>query len=97
MLSSSDAGLARGAGARFGATGRAVVGCDVLRRRLVRLGAARRRAACGTLRFIERFALRLADRFAVFLADVFLVDALRDFAAVFAVFRRFLAMRAPFS
>jgi hypothetical protein len=27
--------------------------------------------------------------------DIFLLEALRDFAAVFAVFRRFLAMRAP--
>ena len=95
MLSSSDAGSARAAGARF-ATGRAVVGCGVLRRWGVRLGAARRRAACGTLRFVERFALRLADRFAVFLVDAFLLDALRDFAAVFAIFLRFLAMRAPF-
>ena len=95
MLLSSDAGSGRGAGARFGATGRVVLGCGVLRRRMV--GAARRRAACGTLRFVERFALRLADRFAVFFVDAFLLDALRDFAAVFAIFRRFLAMRAPFS
>jgi hypothetical protein len=91
-------------GARRGATERGVLGC-VLRRRTLRLGVARRRAGCATLRVVDpfalrladRFALRLADRFAVFLVDIFLLDALRDFAAVFAIFRRFLAMPAPFS
>jgi hypothetical protein len=39
--------------------------------------------------------LRLADRFAVFLFDAFLLEPLRDFAADFPAFRRFLAMRAP--
>ena len=97
MLVSRDAGSARAAaGARRGATARGVIGSGVLLRRVTRLGAARRRAACGTLRFVERFALLLADRFAVFLVDAFLLDALRDFAAVFAILRRFLAMRAPF-
>ena len=98
MFSPADAGSGRAvSGARRGATGRGVLRFGVLPRRMVRLDAARRFAACGTLRFVERFALRLADRFAVYLVDVFLLDALRDFAAVFAVFRRFLAMRAPFS
>ncbi len=104
MLSSSDAGSARAVdGARRGVTGRGVLG--VLRRRTLRLGVARRRAVCAPLRVVDpfaprlagRFALRLADRFAVFLVDIFLLDALRDFAAVFAIFRRFLAMPAPFS
>jgi Lipid A 3-O-deacylase (PagL) len=63
------------------------VGADGARR-----GAVRRRAA----RFgAVRFALRLADRFADFFFDDCLLEALRDFAAVFAAFRRFLAMRAP--
>jgi hypothetical protein len=106
MLSSSDAGSARAAaGARRGAAGRGVLGFGVLPRRWVRLDAARRFAACGTLRFVDRFTLRLADPFALRLAErcavfpvaPFLLDVLRDLAAVFAVFRRFLAMRAPFS
>ena len=42
-----------------------------------------------------RLADRFADRFAVFFFDAVLLDAVRDFVAVFAVFRRFLAMRAP--
>jgi hypothetical protein len=95
MFLSSDAGFGSGAaGARRGALGGgADVRGAVLRR--ARLGAARRDAARPVLRFAVRFALRLVDRFAVFFFDAFLLDALRDFAAVFAVFRRFLAMRAP--
>ena len=68
-------------------------GCDFAAG--ARRGAARRGAARRALRLAVRFALRLVDRFAVFLFDAFLLDALRDFAAVFALFRRFLAMRAP--
>ena len=68
---------------------------DVTRSARTRLGAARRGAARRTLRLAIRFALRFVDRFAVFFFDAFLLDGLRDFAAVFAVFRRFLAMRAP--
>ena len=69
-----------------------------------RFGALRRRAAVrvelrrGAARFALRFALRLArlaDRFAVLLRDAVFLEALRDLAAVFAAFRRFLAMRAP--
>lgn len=91
MLFSSDAGCVwAAAGARRGALAR-----GALRRRAARGGAARRGAARRTLRFAVRFALRLADRFTVFFFDAFLLDRLRDFAAVFAVFRRFLAMRAP--
>jgi hypothetical protein len=82
LLLSSEAGFDCGAaGARRGA-----FAAGVLRRRArgaaVRCGAARR-------------TLRLVDRFAVFFFDAFLVDDLRDFAVVFAIFRRFLAMRAP--
>jgi hypothetical protein len=60
-------------------------------------GAVRRGAAlrAGARRGAARRALRLADRFAVFFFDVFLIEPLRDFAAVFADLRRFLAMRAP--
>ena len=51
------------------------------------------------MRFGARFALRLAVRLTVLFRDafrdIFLLDAFRDFVAVFAVFRRFLAMRAP--
>ena len=69
-------------------------GRGALRRAALRRGAARR-----VVRFAIRFTLRLAERFAVFrfdiFLDIFLLEALRDFAAVFAVFRRFLAMRAP--
>ena len=46
-------------------------------------------------RFALPLALRLADRFTVIFRDAVLLEALRDLAAVFAVFRRFLAMRAP--
>ena len=84
MLLSSDAGFGCGDAAGRGA----------LRRR-ARLGAARREAARRTLRLAVRFALRLVDRFAVFFFGAFLLAGLRDFAAVFADFRRFLAMRAP--
>ena len=90
MLLSSDAGFGCAAGAGRGALGR-----GVLRRGAARFAAARRGAARRTLRLAIRFALRLVDRFAVFFFDAFLPDGLRDFAAVFAVFRRFLAMRAP--
>ena len=101
MLLSSDAGLACGAaGARCGARaragaerfalGRGVLARDAARRLTPRLAAARFRPA-GAARFAER----LADRFAVFLFDAVLLDAVRDFVAVFAVLRRFLAMRAP--
>jgi hypothetical protein len=90
MLLSSDADFGSGAaaGARRGALGGAA-GRGAVRRR-ARLGIARR-----TLRLAIFFALRFVDRFAVFFFDAFLLDGLRDFAAVFAVFRRFLAMRAP--
>jgi len=85
MLLSSDAGCAgAAAGARRGA----------VRRRAAR-AAGRRGAARFALRFAVRFMLRLADRLTAFFFDDFLLEALRDFAAVFAVFRRFLAMRAP--
>jgi len=84
MFVSSDEGCAGAAdAARRGA---------LRRRALAR--AARRGAARFALRFIDRFALRLADRFAVFFRDAVLLEALRDLA-VFAIFRRFLAMRAP--
>jgi hypothetical protein len=94
VLLSSDAGFGSAAGARRGAVGADAAGRDAIPRR-TRLGAARRGAARRTLRLAIRFALRLVDRFAVFFFDAFLLDGLRDFAAVFAVFRRFLAMRAP--
>jgi hypothetical protein len=95
MLLSSEAGFGSGAaGARRGALDACAAGRDAVRRR-ARLGSARRDAARRTLRLAIRFALRLVDRFAVFFFDAFLLDGLRDFAAVFAVFRRFLAMRAP--
>jgi Lipid A 3-O-deacylase (PagL) len=85
--SGSRRGTRRGAGA-----------LDALRRR-PRLAAAARFRPAGAARFAVcfavRFTLRLADRFAVFFFDAVLLDALRDFVAVFAVFRRFLAMRAP--
>ena len=82
MLVSGDAGCACGAaGARRGALGRGAL----------RRGAARRGAARRTLRFADRFAVFFFDAF----LDIFLLGALRDFAAVVAVFRRFLAMRAP--
>jgi hypothetical protein len=89
LVSSDDGCAGAAAGALRGARGR-----GALRRFAARRGAARR-----ALRLTVFFALRLADRFAVFFFDVFpdifLLGALRDFAAVFAVFRRFLAMRAP--
>jgi len=69
------------------------------------LGALRRRAAVRVelrrgvarfaLRFVLGFALLLADCFAVIFRDAVFFEALRDWAAVFAAFRRFLAMRAP--
>jgi hypothetical protein len=87
---SSDAGFgSAAAGARRGVLGRGLL-ARALRRRGPALGAARRRP-----RGAARFALRLVDRFAVFFFDAFLLDALRDFAAVLAILRRFLAMRAP--
>ena len=85
MFVSSDAGCGAAAGARRGALRRGAAARVELRR-----GAAR-----FALRFALRFTLRLADRFAVFFPDAVFLEALRDLAAVFAVFRRFLAMRAP--
>jgi len=90
MLVSIGDGCGCGAGARRGALGR-----GARRRGAAGFAAARRGAARRALRLAVRFVLRLADRFTVFFFDAFLLDALRDFAAVFAVFRRFLAMRAP--
>ena len=83
LVSDAGAGCAA-AGARRGALGRGAARF-----------AARRGAALRALRLAVRFALRLADCFTAFFFDIFLLDALRDFAAFFAVFRRFLAMRAP--
>jgi hypothetical protein len=87
-LLSSDAGCGCAAGARR----------NTPRFADTRRGAARR-AVRFAVRFTVRFALRLADRLTLFFRDAFpgffLLDALRDFPAVFAVFRRFLAMRAP--
>ena len=63
-----------------------------VRRRAAR-GAARRALRLGVF-----FALRLGVRLAIvffFVFDGFLLEALRDFAAFFAAFLRFLAMRAP--
>jgi hypothetical protein len=83
MFVSSDAGCA---GAAAGAG-----------RGTLRLGAAAARVELrrGVARFALRFALLLADRFAVIFRDAVFFEALRDLAAVFAAFRRFLAMRAP--
>jgi hypothetical protein len=100
-LLSNDAGFDSGAGSRRGATAG-----DALRRTAGLRAAARftaattgRGAARRAVRFGVRFVLRLAVRLTVFFRDAvrddFLLDALRDFVAVFAVFRRFLAMRAP--
>jgi hypothetical protein len=84
MLLSIDAGCGCAAGAR---------------RSTPRFADTRRGAARRTVRLTIRFALRLADRLTLFVRDAFrdtfLLVALRDFPAVFAVFRRFLAMRAP--
>ena len=67
-----------------------------MRRGAVRRAALRRGDARRALRAAVRLVLRLADRFAIFFFDViFLLEPLRDFAAVFADVRRFLAMRAP--
>ena len=74
--------------------GRGVRTGGAVRRRGPRLAAARRRPP-GTARFAIRFMPRFAGFLAVFFFDAFLLDAVRDFAAVFAVFRLFLAMRAP--
>jgi hypothetical protein len=94
MFLSSDAGSAVVAGARRGAVVRGALARGALRRAAAWRGAARR-----ALRLAVRFVLRLADRFAVFLfdavLDIFLLGALRDLAAFFAIFLRFLAMRAP--
>ena len=76
----------------------------VLRRGVaVRRDAVVRRDACvrrGAARRALRAAVRLTERFPVFFLDAFLLDAfllvvLRGFAVFFAIFRRFLAMRAP--
>ena len=96
MFLSSDPGAAasgsrrgRSAGARR--TGvRAARGGAAARRRGARLEAAPR-----ALRLAIRFELAAVDRFVDLFFDAFLLDDLRDFAAVFVVFRRFLAMRAP--
>jgi hypothetical protein len=89
MLLSSDAGCGCAAGVRR----------STPRFALTRRGAARRTVRFAA-RLTVRFALRLADRLASLFfrdafRDIFLLDAFRDFRAVFAVFRRFLAMRAP--
>jgi hypothetical protein len=66
-----------------------------------RAAAARRGAARRALRFAERLADRFAGRArfvrrdALIFFEPFLLADLRDLAAVFAFFRRFLAMRAP--
>ena len=68
------------------------------RRRVLRRGDALRRADAlrrGDARRALRVAVRLAERFPAFFLDVFLLAVLRDFAVFFAIFRRFLAMRAP--
>jgi len=96
-VSREDACACAVSGSRRG-TRRGARAVDALRRRAGVAAAARFRppgAARFAVRFAGRFMLRLADRFAVFLFDAVLLDALRDFVAVFAVFRRFLAMRAP--
>jgi hypothetical protein len=94
MLFSNDAGCACAAGAGRGVLRRGVLRRGVLRRGAARF-AARRGAARRGLRLAVRFALRVADRLTVFFFDDFL-GALRGVAAdFFAVFRRFLAMRAP--
>jgi hypothetical protein len=93
MFVSSDAGSDVVPAARRGAVVRGALARGALRRAAARRGAARR-----ALRLAVRFTLRFADRFAVFrdaVLDIFLLEALRDLAAVFAVFLRFLAMRAP--
>jgi hypothetical protein len=97
-LLSNDAGFDSGANA-----GRGAIARDALRRGAGRRVAARFTAARGAarraVRLTVRFALRVGVRLTAFFRDaapdIFLLDALRDFAAVFAVFRRFLAMRAP--
>ena len=98
-LLSSDAGfVVVPPDSRRAVAARGVLVRAALRRRGARLGAARRRAG-GMARFaagfMVRLALRLAGLFAVFFLDAFLLDVLRDVVAVFAIFRRFLAMRAP--
>ena len=60
-----------------------------------RRGAVRRRAARGAARFADPLRAALGRSLAAIFFDDFLLEALRDFAAVFAAFRRFLAMRAP--
>src|SRR5688572_8793092 len=95
MFLSSDPGAAtsgsrRGLSAARRTAGRAARGGAAARRRGERLAAAPR-----ALRLAIRFELRAVDRFVDLFFDAFLLDDLRDFAAVFVVFRRFLAMRAP--
>jgi len=90
MFVSSDAGCAAtAAGAGRGALRRGAAARVELRRGVARFAL---RFALG---FALRFALLLADRFAVIFRDAVFFEALRDLAAVFAAFRRFLAMRAP--
>jgi hypothetical protein len=86
MFVSSDAGRA---GAAAGA-GRGALRVGAAPRVELRRGVAR-----FALRFMLRFALLLADRCAVIFRDAVFFEALRDVTAVFAAFRRFLAMRAP--
>jgi hypothetical protein len=93
-LVSSEAGSDVVVAARRGAVRRGAL-AGAVRRGALRRAAARRGAARRALRFAVRLTLRFADRFAVFLFDAVLLEALRDLAAVFAVFLRFLAMRAP--
>ena len=98
MLLSSDAGFGSGAaGARRGALGAAQPDVTRSRGRAFRSRAARCRSTRAALGRPLRAALgrSLCGLFLRRLRDIFLLDALRDFAAVFAVFRRFLAMRAP--
>jgi len=64
-------------------------------RRALRRGAARRALRRGAARRALRAAARFAGRLPVFFFDAFLLVGLRDFAVFFAIFRRFLAMRAP--
>ena len=95
MFLSSDpgapaSGSRRGRSAARRTAGRAARGGAAARRRGERLAAAPR-----ALRLAIRFELRAVDRFVDLFFDAFLLDDLRDFAAVFVVFRRFLAMRAP--
>ena len=78
-------GAAAGAATRCAVRRGAVGACAATARR----GAAARCASPSASRCAWPIALRSSS------STLFLLEALRDFAAVFAVFRRFLAMRAP--